>query len=221
MQVFAALAAKTKVPVAALQKAAGAIGNLGLPAGFTAKSAEGFLFPSTYKFNPGMTADEVVQQVTGQFTAEWNRLGLTAEAKAAGVTPYQGVIIGSIAEAEAKFDADRAKVARVILNRIKANRPLQIDATSAYAAKLAGLDPTKVIYAEINSPYNSYTHPGLPPTPIDNPGEASLKAGVNPTPGDWLYYVNGDAAGHLVFFNDEASFQAAADKCKANNWGCG
>lgn len=220
-QVLTALAAKTKLSVASLQQAAAKIGDLGLPEGFKPTSVEGFLFPATYQFNPGITADEVIQEITAQFTAEWNKLGLTAEAKAAGITPYQGLIIGSIAEAEAKFDVDRPKVARVILNRIKANRPLQIDATSAYAAKLAGLDPAKVIYATINSPYNSYTHPGLPPTPIDNPGVASIQGGVNPAAGDWLYYVNGDAAGHLAFFNNENDFQTAVDKCKANNWGCG
>ena len=220
-QVLATLSAKTKIPVADLQKSASAIKNLGLPAGFSPKSAEGFLFPSTYQFNPGMTADEVIQQVTAQFTAEWNKLGLTAQAKAAGLTPYEGLIIASIIEGEAKFDADRPKVARVILNRIHDNRPLQIDATSVYGAKLLGLDPAKVTFSTLNSPYNSYTHDGLTPTPIDNPGLPSLQAAVNPAAGDWMYYVNGDAAGHLAFFSDENSFLQAVDKCKANNWGCG
>lgn len=220
-QVLSLLATKTGLPLASLQAAAGRIANLGLPSGLKPTSAEGFLFPSTYDFDPGLSADAVVQQLTAQFSAEDAKLGLSGAAKTAGVTPYQVLIIASIAEAEAKYDADRAKVARVILNRIAQNRPLQIDATSAYAAKLAGLDPSKVIYATINSPYNSYTHPGLPPTPIDNPGESSIKGALNPPAGSWLYYVNGDAAGHLSFFTDESSFLAAAAVCKAKGWGCG
>jgi UPF0755 protein len=221
-QVLAALSAKTGLSVASLQAAAARIGNLALPEGFQkASSAEGFLFPSTYEFSPGITADEAIQQLTTQFSAEYKKLNLAAAAQAAGVTPYQGVIIASIIESEAKFDADRAKVARVILNRIAIGRPLQIDATSVYAAKLAGLDPHKVIYSEINSPYNSYLHAGLPPTPIANPGVSSLQAGVAPAAGSWLYYVNGDAAGHLAFFTDEQSFLNAAAVCKAKGWGCG
>jgi UPF0755 protein len=220
-QVLAALAAKTKLPLAELTAAAGRISNLGLPAAYKTKSAEGFLYPATYDFNPGITADDAVQQLTTQFSNEDAKLGLQAEAKKAGISPYDAVIIASIIEAEAKFDSDRAKVARVILNRIAQSRPLQIDATSAYAAKLAGLDPAKVVYATINSPYNSYTHPGLPPTPIDNPGESSLKAAVTPPVGTWLYYVNIDAAGHLGFFTDESQFLTAAATCKAKGWGCG
>ena len=129
--------------------------------------------------------------------------------------------IASIIEGEAKFDADRPKVARVILNRLAADRPLQIDATSVYGAKLAGLDPKQVDFATLDSPYNSYTHPGLPPTPIDNPGDSSLKAAVQPAAGSWMYYVNGDAAGHLSFFTDENAFLQAVATCRANGWGCG
>lgn len=220
-QVLTALAGKTGLPVAALQKSANAIANLGLPDGFQPTSAEGFLFPSTYQLSPGMSSDAVIQQITAQFTAQWSKLGLAAQAKNAGLTPYEGLIIASIIEGEAKFDADRAKVARVILNRIHDGRRLQIDAISVYGAKLKGLDPNKVNFATLDSPYNSYLHDGLPPTPIDNPGVASLQAAVNPAAGDWTFYVNGDAAGHLAFFDNESDFLAAVEKCKVNNWGCG
>jgi UPF0755 protein len=220
-QVLAALAGKTGLPLAQLKAAAGRIGNLGLPDGFKPTTAEGFLYPATYQFNPGMSADKVLQQLTGQFTTQYAALGLGQAARAVGLSPYQALIIASIVEGEAKFDADRSKVVRVILNRLAAGRPLQIDATSVYGARLAGLDPKKVDYATLNSPYNSYTHAGLPPTPIDNPGSNSLKAAVQPAIGDWLFYVNGDAAGHLSFFTDEGEFLQAVEKCKANGWGCG
>src|SRR6201999_404851 len=107
-----------------------------------------------------------------------------------------------------------------ILNRLTAQRPLQIDATSAYGAKVLGLDPTKVNYATLESPYNSYTHAGLPPTPISNPGADALAAAAKPAAGDWIYYVNIDAAGHLGFYDNATDFTAAQLKCYQNNWGC-
>ena len=220
-QVLTTLATKTGLPVTALKAAAGNIADLGLPDGFKPTTAEGFLYPSTYQFNPGSTPDEVVQQLTSQFGTEYVKLGIGQAAHAAGITPYQALVIASIIEGEAKFDADRPKVARVILNRLAADRPLQIDATSVYGAKLAGLDPKQVDFATLNSPYNSYTHPGLPPTPIDNPGVSSLQAAVKPAAGSWMYYVNGDAAGHLSFFTDENAFLQAVEVCRTNGWGCG
>jgi UPF0755 protein len=220
-QVLTTLAGKTGLPLPALKAAAGKIGNLGLPDGFSPSTAEGFLYPATYQFNPGISADEVLQQLISQFSAQYRALGIAQAARAVGLSSYQALVVASIVEGEAKFDADRPKVARVILNRLAAGRPLQIDATSVYGAKLAGLDPHQVDYATLNSPYNSYTHPGLPPTPIDNPGASSLQAAVQPATGDWMYYVNGDAAGHLSFFTDETAFLQAVEKCKANGWGCG
>jgi UPF0755 protein len=220
-QVLTTLAAKTGLPAAGLKAAAGKIGDLGLPDGFKPSTAEGFLYPSTYQFNPGSTPDQVLQQLTGQFGTQYAKLGIAQAAHAVGLTPYQALVVASIIEGEAKFDADRPKVARVILNRLAAGRPLQIDATSVYGAKLAGQDPKKVDFATLDSPYNSYTHPGLPPTPIDNPGNSSLQAAVKPATGTWMYYVNGDAAGHLSFFTDENAFLQAVAACKANGWGCG
>jgi UPF0755 protein len=112
-------------------------------------------------------------------------------------------------------------VARVILNRIRAGRPLQIDATSAYGCKVAGTAAAKCIYKDVPGPYNSYTNKSLPPTPISNPGAEAMNAAAAPTAGNWLYYVNADAAGHLFFTDSEAAFTKAAATCKANNWGCG
>ena len=198
---------------------------LGLPTDYTVNgktpsSVEGFLYPATYYF-PGKTSpsDALLEMIT-QFT-EQVRGGFTAAAAKNHVTPYQLLIIASIAQAEAKYPEDYGKVARVILNRLAAKRPLQIDATSAYAAKLAGLDPTKVIYSEQAGPYNTYKNDGLPPTPIGNPGADAMDGAANPPKGDWLFYVNGDADGHLYFTDNEADFEKAVAKCRANHWGCG
>jgi len=197
--------------------------DIGLPVnyGSLSGSPEGFLYPATYTFDPGTTGEQALQQMVQRFISQDRQTGFASAAKTAHLEPYAALIIASIAQSEAKFPADMPKVARVILNRIAAKMPLQIDATSAYAAKLLGLDPTKVIYSQIDSPYNSYTHDGLPPTPISNPGSEAMSGAVHPAAGNWLYYVNGDKAGHLFFTNDPAKFETAVDTCRQNNWGCG
>lgn len=200
--------------------------SLGLPTDYLANgrtpvSVEGFLFPATYTFDDKTSVTEALQQMVGKFTDQARSTKFTAKAKALGLTPYDALIIASIAQGEAKYAADMPKVARVILNRLKVKRDLQVDATSAYAAKLKGLDPTKQIYAQTKGPFNTYKHAGLPPTPIGNPGNDAMQGAVNPAAGDWLFYVNKDGAGHLLFTNSEAEFTKAAARCRANNWGCG
>lgn len=197
--------------------------DIGLPVnyGSLSGSLEGFLYPATYTFDPGTTGEEALQKMVQRFISQDRQTGFASAAKTVHLQPYQALIVASIAQSEAKFPADMAKVARVILNRIAAGMPLQIDATSAYGAKLLGLDPSKVIYSQIDSPYNTYTHDGLPPTPISNPGSEAMNGAVHPASGNWLYYVNSDKAGHLFFTNSSAQFQTAVEKCRQNNWGCG
>ena len=217
---------------AAIAKAIGNVNALGLPLGYKSitaagsseqppSSAEGFLYPATYTLDPGSTPEVALQRMVARFVEQDRSTGFAEDAKTLAVTPYQALIIASIAQAEAKFATDMPKVARVILNRIKLGKPLQIDATSAYVAKLEGLDPSKVVYAQVAGPYNTYHHVGLPPTPIDNPGSAAMVAAVHPATGNWLYYVNGDSAGHLFFTHSEAAFAAAAKTCRQKHWGCG
>lgn len=208
---------------AALRK----IDDLGLPQDYYPAankqpiSPEGFLYPLTYNFGTGTSAADALQQMVNSFIEEVRNIGFTDDAKALHLTPYQALTIASIAQAEAYFPQDMPKVTRVIINRLAAHMPLQVDATSAYAAKLKGLDPTTQIYADVTGPYNTYKHDGLPPTPISNPGEDALKGAVHPANGNWLFYVNMDKAGHLFFTNSEAAFERAVAKCRANHWGCG
>jgi UPF0755 protein len=210
---------------AAVTKALENVKAIGLPtdftvAGKTPPSVEGFLYPATYYFPENTNPTAALQAMVTEFTDQARTTNFTAQAKALHITPYQELIIASIAQAEAKYPEDYGKVARVILNRIAANRPLQIDATSAYAAKLAGLDPTKVIYSEQSGPYNTYKHDGLPPTPIGNPGADAMAGAAKPDNGNWLYYVNGDKDGHLFFTNSEAAFERAKHTCAVKGWGC-
>jgi UPF0755 protein len=211
---------------AAVTKALKDVKAIGLPTDFTVggktpPSVEGFLYPSTYSFAKDASPAVALQAMVTQFTERARSSNFGAAAKALHITPYQELIVASIAEAEAKFPEDYPKVARVILNRIAAGRPLQIDATTRYGARLQGLDPSKVNYATFDSPYNSYLHDGLTPTPINNPGADAMDGAAHPTPGNWLYYVNGDADGHLFFTNSESEFAKAVAKCRQNNWGCG
>ena len=208
----------------AVVKALENVKALGLPTDYTVNgrappSVEGFLYPATYYFPERTKPSDALLDMITQFT-EHVRTGFTAAAAKNNITPYEQLIIASIAQAEAKYPEDYGKVARVILNRFAANRPLQIDATSAYAAKLAGLDPTEVIYSEQSGPYNTYKHKGLPPTPIGNPGPDAMDGAANPPKGNWLFYVNGDKDGHLFFTNSESAFEKAVAKCRANHWGC-
>lgn len=202
------------------------VSALGLPRGYTSagrapSSVEGFLYPATYNFDPGTKVGDALQEMITRFTEKARSTGFTADAQALPISPYQALIIASIIEREAKATADYPKVARVILNRLAADRALQIDATTRYGAQLNGLDPNKVAYDTYATPYNSYTHRGLPPSPISSPGESAMTAAVHPAAGRWMYYVNGDAQGDLFFTSSPAEFQAAVEKCRANNWGCG
>jgi UPF0755 protein len=208
---------------AAMKKA----GDLGLPLNYTGKgngvptSAEGFLYPATYQVEPGSTPVKALQAAVSAYLTQDRHTGFADAAKKMHLTPYAALIIASIAQSEAKFAGDMPKVARTILNRIDIGRPLQFDSTSSYACKLEGTPTAKCIYHQVVSPYNTYTHKGLPPTPIDNPGAPAMAAAVAPAKGNYIYFVNIDSAGHLGFFSKEKDFEAAREKCVQHHWGCG
>lgn len=219
--VLARLSLQLKLPLTTLTRAAGRMSQLGVPAGFTPyrNSAEGFLFPSTYDYPPRPSAADALLSMTGQFGVTVRALNFVAAAKRLRYTPYRVLIIASMVEAEAKFPADRAKVARVVYNRLAARMPLGFDSTSAYGARLAGTDPIHINY-NLPAPYNTRLKPGLPPTPIDNPGRASMLAAISPARGNWTYFVSSDRDGHLFFTNDVKAFNRASATCKAQHWGC-
>ena len=148
---------------------------------------EGFLFPETYTFALEDSEAAIVARMVETFDQVGAKVGLADSVAKVGLSPYDTLILASLVEREAKHDEDRPKIARVIYNRIKKGMPLQIDATIVYA--LGGV--TQVLDADLklDSPYNTYTRKGLPPTPIASPGKASLEAALNPEVGDWLYYV--------------------------------
>lgn len=189
----------------------GAVGSTLLPKGAT--SLEGLLFPDTYQ----VSGDDTESRVVGRLAAMMERVarqeGLADSRRLVGLSPYQTLIVASMIEREAKVPGDRAKIARVIYNRLAKKMKLEIDATLKYGADQS--TPFEVL-KELDSPYNTYRQPGLPPTPIANPGRASIKAALAPSgpPGpadeacqelpadkkcDYFYYVLIDASGRHAF----------------------
>ena len=153
---------------------------------FKTKNLEGFLFPAQYAFAPNTTVNEAVLQMLARFKISAQSSGLVNGA--VGFSPYELLIIASIAQAEGDRE-DYAKIARVIFNRLEINMPLQMNSTIDYAEKKRGNIRMSYKQLELNSKYNTYRYRGLTPTPIGSPGEAAMEAAANPAKGDWLYFI--------------------------------
>ena len=197
-----------------LDKALATVHSKYQPAGST--NLEGYLFPATYQVlltdvgNP----QKLVAQMVTKFDEEADSVGLSAGAQKLGLTPYQVLTVASMVEEEAKVPGDRPKIARVILNRLGRGMTLGLDTTVEYALQQRILNITNTQLAT-PSPYNTRVHPGLPPTPISSPGRASLEAALNPTPGDWLYFVLAAKDGSQYFTSSYSDFQRATAKGRA------
>jgi UPF0755 protein len=152
-----------------------------------AKDLEGFLFPATYQLRKPSTSKALVDRQLAAFKDNWSEVNLKA-ARRANLTPYDVLIIASLVEREAQVDKERALVASVVYNRLRAGMNLGIDATVRYAVN-NWTGPLKRSELGSSSPYNTYNHPGLPPGPIGNPGLASMQAAARPARSRFLYYV--------------------------------
>ena len=184
------------------------------PVGST--SLEGFLLPETYFVEADDDETKILERMVQAFDTAANELGIANASAALGVTPYQAMVVASLVELEARVDEDRGKVARTIYNRLNVKMPLQIDATVLYAIEQkTGVRKQSVLLSdlEIDSPYNTYKIPGLPPGPIANPGRASLEAALAPTPGPWIYYVLADPSGLHAFTDSGAEFNRLRQQC--------
>jgi UPF0755 protein len=166
-------------------------GRLGLPP-YAEGNPEGYLFPATYQIQPDATPRSVLGMMVDRFEQAASSLELEAQAAQLGVTPHDVVTIASLIQAEARFDEDFAKVSRVIYNRLEEPMPLQFDSTVKYITGLDGRVGTTDEARNSDSPYNTYKMQGLPPTPINAPGEQALEAALAPADGPWLYFVTTD-----------------------------
>lgn len=188
---------------------------------------EGLLFPDTYQVSGDENEAQVVQRMVALLERVARQEGLDDAQKLVGVSPYRALIVASMIEREAKLGDDRAKIARVIYNRLEIGMKLQIDATLYYNS------PSGASFSDVkavDSPYNTYLYKGLPPTPIANPGRAAIDAALRPAPnpssGDpicsgaptpcrYLYYVLSDADGGHTFAATLAQHEANVAVSKA------
>jgi UPF0755 protein len=198
------------------------------PPGVT--SLEGLLFPDTYQVSNADNEGQVVERMVTLMERVAGQENIEEIAASMGRSPYEILIIASIIEKEAKLDIDRPKIARVIYNRLFIPMPLQIDATVYYGQDRSIPFPE---LRQIDTPYNTYLHEGLPPTPIANPGRASIRAALHPAPnpsaGDplcqvladptsgcaYLFYVLADEQGGHAFAVTAEQHQANVDAAAA------
>jgi UPF0755 protein len=193
--------------------------KIGLP-DYAGGEAEGYLFPATYSFGPKAKPADMLATMVDRWRQAADEAGLEEAAERLGYTPHELMTVASLVEAEGRGE-DMPKVARVIYNRVEnpgngvTNGLLQIDAAVNYAL---GKEPiarltTDQIDSVSDSPYNTYTQPGLPPGPIEAPGDAAIEAAANPADGPWLFYVTVNlATGETKFTESYDEFLSFRDE---------
>jgi UPF0755 protein len=205
LQTFDILAKATNIPAKDFAKAAKDPIALGVPDWWfkrrdgkpVAKTIEGFLYPDTYEFDPAMDATAILKTMVDKFNTVAGELGFADEVQQTlSVSPFEGLIVASLTQAESGLAADDAKIARVAYNRAyKAKIPLQFDTTANYWLELNGgtaKHSGSLRTQELNdpkNPYNTGNKVGLPVGPIDSPGRAALEGAMKPTAGPWLFFV--------------------------------
>ena len=166
---------------------------------------EGFLFPATYEFTAKTTTRQLVNKQLIAFRRNWARLNLRY-ARSKNLSPYDVLIIASMVEKEVIAPEERALVAGVIYNRLKAGMTLGIDATIRYGLNVPGTESLRESHLTDPTPYNSRIHAGLPPTPIANPGLASMQAAAHPAKVNYLYFVRKPDRVHHFFTASKREF---------------
>ncbi|MBM3679640.1 MAG: endolytic transglycosylase MltG, partial [Actinobacteria bacterium] len=168
-------------------------------------SPEGFLFPETYGFTQRSTARDLVAKQLRAFRLRFGSVSM-AYARSKNLTPYDILKIASMIEEETAVASERRLVAAVIYNRLRARMPLGIDATLRYGLGIPSTQSITKAALRSDSPYNSRRFPGLPPTPITNPGLASIRAAASPADVPYLYYVRIPGTVKHFFTADESEF---------------
>jgi uncharacterized YceG family protein len=184
-------------------------------AGAKVPSIEGFLFPATYEFFKQTTSAELVANQLDAFCQNWQRLNL-GYARSKHLTPYDVLIIASMVEKETLSPDERQLVSAVIYNRLHARMPLGIDATLRYGLNIPPTESIHESQLQSDSPYNTRKQLGLPPTPIANPGLASMQAAAHPARVNYLYFVRKPDKKHHFF---TASYKAFQDYANAHGYG--
>jgi UPF0755 protein len=224
LQTYALLSKATKIPVKDFQAAGKNPIALGVPTWWfnrrdhlpAQKSIEGFLFPDTYEFDPKLDATQILKTMVDRFMTQVQDLGFVDTVQNnLSVSPFEALVVASLAQAEAGNTVDLSKISRVAYNRAyHAKIPLQFDVTTNYWLELNGKaakSSGQLSNAELNDPKNPYSTTkkvGLPVGPIDNPGKAALQGAMQPTPGSWLFFVVVDKSGRSAFATTNAQHNA-------------
>lgn len=189
----------TEIPRRDFEQALDDPASLHLPS-YAEGSAEGFLFPATYAFDPGATATDVLRALIQRYKQAARESGLESGAEAAGYTPREALTVASLVQAEVAV-RDFGKASRVVRNRLDQGMNLGFDSTVNYALNSDDLTLVDDQLA-VDSPYNTYRYAGLPPGPINSPGEDAMRAAVNPPEGSWLYFVAAAPGSDVTRFTD-------------------
>lgn len=182
------------------QQAIKDVSALGLPS-YAHGNPEGYLFPATYTIEPGTAPIKVLKEMVIRFGQEAASANLRPVAAHDQITQSQAIVVASLIQAEGRRLSDFPKIARVIYNRLNLNMKLELDSTVLYAAHKYGIIASNA-QLRIRSPYNTYLHSGLPPAPIDCPGDAALRAALHAPHAPWLYFVTVNPKTGLTKFTD-------------------
>lgn len=205
--VFKALSDATDLPVSDFESAAKDLTALGIPN--SAPSAEGYLFPATYRFSPDATAAQILKQMVNRTYQELDSFGVAVKDR------HKVLTLASIIEKEARQADDFYKVSRVFKNRLKINMPLQSDATVSYGSGGNTVTTTDAERADQNG-YNTYVHYGLPIGPISAPGSHAIDAALHPADGNWIYFCAVNLkTGETVFSETAAQHSVAVEQFRA------
>lgn len=201
------------IPMADLKAAAADVASFGLPA--EATSLEGFLFPATYNFSPGVSAHDAIKRLVDRQFRALDEAGVAPENR------WNTIVLAALIQREASLKDDYYKVSRVFLNRLDPARwpsgLLQSDATVTYTTGATHrASTTDAERADAGNQYNTYVHPGLPVGPISNPGDVAIAAAVHPADGPWLYFVTWNLdSGETIFSTTVEEHDAAVAKWRA------
>jgi UPF0755 protein len=203
---------RAAIPAVSLEAAAmdGAAATASL--GFPAPSFEGFLQPETYSLAPGTGGRELVRLMAEEFKQGWSPVW-TARLDSIGMSQLELVTFASIVEGEARADDERETIAGVYRNRLRIGMALQADPTVQYAIALQTGRRKPRLYEkdyQIDSPYNTYLHPGLPPGPVNSPSQRSIEAALYPATVPYLYFVAGPDGRHIFSRNYDEHLRAVA-----------
>jgi UPF0755 protein len=220
-EIVAKLADATDFSAAQYEKALQQPAKIGLP-DYAEGNAEGYLFPATYEIKPGMKPVAILKAMVTRWQEAADAAGLEDKAAALGHTPAELMIIASLIQAEGRGD-DMPKISRVIYNRLDGpgdkggtNGTLGIDASNAYGLGLSGTTALTEEQLAQDTPYDTRRRVGLPPTPIEAPGDDAIAAAANPADGPWYYYVTVNLeTGETKFYEDYNDFLVGRDEYRA------